>query len=195
MQITIDINQQSIDDINHVNSVFLELYHQILFMKNPIGHAENPYPISVKEVYMQSVHPVNPADTELPVVFFSLGESRKNDAIQKPVNYRGETTDISINTLLIGNEEKDLLEVATDMQTATRMLVKGNQKLGNRVSEEHAKLKSQRNGYKVFEPSTKQVRLGRTIPFKQRTGRGRSEVSRRLLLVSIIEVDYIYSML
>ena len=141
MQIQVDINQKSIDDINHVDNIFTELYHQILFMKNPIGHAENPYPISINEVYKQSTYPVNPGDGELPVVFFSLGESRENQAIVRPNNYRAETTAISINTLLIGTEVKDLLKVATDMQTAIRMLVKGNQDIGNCISIEQAKQK------------------------------------------------------
>ena len=225
MNIQVNINQKSIDDINHIGNVLEELYQQLLYMADPVISDENPdslnpYPVSiggvdisyldidnksgkdkrdgnVKACFKQLEYPVNIQKEELPVLFFGLGETKENNSLTKPVNYRAETSTILINALLGGfDEDETLLENATNMQTAIRMLVKGNQDLGNTISEEQAKVKSETivDGVKikVFNPSTKQVRLARTLPFRQRS---RSQVSKRLLLIFHVEVDYIYSML
>lgn len=204
MNIQVEINQKSIDDINHIENVLEELYQQLLYMKYEVGHEMNPYPISLhgeyddpknkNGVFLQSDVPI--PDAELPVVFFALGESKENNSLPKPANHRAETSTILVNALIEKDVNNSLLKPATDMQTAIRMLVKGNQDLGNTISKEQAKVKSETivDGMtiKVFEPSTKQVRLARSLPFRPRS---RSQVSKRLMLVFHIEVDYIYSML
>ena len=169
--------------INHIDNVLTRLREEIELMDKPT------YPIKVETIFEQSEVPVKVEDSELPAVFFGYGESKQNDGIRKPSNYKGETSIIHVYAVLTKTDDRTLIQICSDMQTAIRMIVVGSQSLGNDLSEKQTEERNIAQGYKIFTPSTKEVRLARTIPFRQRS---RSQVSRRVMLDFSIEIDHIY---
>ena len=163
--------------VNHIKNVLQDLKEEIEFLiETNTGYIADLYPIIIKNIFEQSINPINLEDSELPAIFFGYGESRQNDSIIKPANHRGETSIILVYAVVNSLQDGDLINRATDMQTAIRMIVVGNQNLGNEVSG------------KRF---TKQVRFARSRPFAPKS----KGVSRRAFIEFSIEVDHVYSML
>ena len=204
IEITIETTIPKYPEVNHVDNILEELYQQIRFMKNPLESDNNPYPISIngeydddengiiRGLFKQITHPANLSKEELPAIFIGFGQSRNNDNIRKPANYKGETVTIIVSIMVEEGDEGKLSDFITKSHTAMRMLVKGSQNLGNSISQAQAEKLSKDLGYKIYEPSTKEVRLMHVRPYRERR---QNQVSRRMLILCNIEVDYIYSVL
>ena len=115
---------------------------------------------------------------QMPCYFFGNGQTRRNENISHPIGYIPETLELLLNIVINPIENKDIIQRASDIREAMRVIIAASQRVGN------VKVDG-RN-------STKEVRLRRSIPFRARRDRRVEKDPDRELILFIIEIDFIH---
>ena len=186
-----DIILKDIDDLySKLSVLYNEFYdgdNQILriteqFKEIVCHNIQNTQDVFIGGEFVLSEIPVALENCRCCTLFFASGASRLNDRITAPVGYIGETLEILTNVIILKDinnkdDDKTIDEKSAIVRDKMRDIIAASKRIGTtHVRGLH---------------TTKDARIRRTIPFRERMNRRDNGIDRELLLF-IVEIDYIY---